>query len=277
MSELPELVDGEQKVFFKAGGEWCYLWTPKTFRKDTPIPLVIQHHGSGGFVREDKADWLEEETRAFSREIDPLFKVKLMNAVMKGGGCAIAGSHACGNHWGNPCSVDANIALYNALAASPHIDSERVGLFGGGLGGLLIWNSILAGLNSKVKVTAVLQSVASIEATIREQKFKAPLLEAYGLPADTPDDEAVSKTTQSDPLPKLQQLAEGTPLPKTGIFHGKVDDNIPAETNAVPLEKALTKAGGEVELHIFPGVGHNVYFMGKAIEDYLEAFFAENL
>jgi hypothetical protein len=28
-----KLRDGEQKIFFKAGGEWCYLWTPKTFRR----------------------------------------------------------------------------------------------------------------------------------------------------------------------------------------------------------------------------------------------------
>jgi hypothetical protein len=241
MSEIPELVDGEQKVFFKAGGEWCYLWTPETFRKDTPIPVVIQNHGSGGFVREGRADWLEEETRALSRGFDPNFKIKIMNAVMKGGACAIAGSHACGNHWGNPCSVEANVALFDTLVASPHIDSDRMGLFGGGLGGVLIWNSVLAGLNSKVKAVAVLQSVASIEATIREQKFK------------------------------------GTPLPKTAIYHGEVDENIPAESNAIPLEKALKKAGGKVELHIFPGVGHNVYFMGNTIEEYLEAFFADNL
>jgi dipeptidyl aminopeptidase/acylaminoacyl peptidase len=212
-----------------------------------------------------------------SRGFDPNFKIKIMNAVMKGGACAIAGSHACGNHWGNPCSVEANVALFDTLVASPHIDPDRMGLFGGGLGGVLIWNSVLAGLNSKVKAVAVLQSVASIEATIREQKFKAPLLEGYGLPVDMPDDEAVEKTMQSDPLPKLDKLPIGTPLPKTAIYHGEVDENIPAESNAIPLEKALKKAGGKVELHIFPGVGHNVYFMGNTIEEYLEAFFADNL
>jgi len=277
MSKVPKLIDGEQKVFFKAAGDWCYLWTPETFKQDEPIPVVMQHHGNGGYVREGTADWLLTEPRGLAHGFDPDFKIKILNAVMRGGDCAVAGSHACGNHWGNPCSVEANSVLYDALVASPQIDSERVGMVGGGLGGLLIWNSVAGPLSGKIKAVAVMQSVVSIEATIREQKFKAQLLEAFDLPGDMPDDEAVAETADSDSLPKLQRLASGTPLPTTGIYHGAVDDNIPAETNAIPLAEALRKAGGDVTLNIFPKVGHNVYFMGKAIEDHIEAFFAENL
>ena len=132
MTAIPPLRDGEQKVFFKAGGEWCYLWTPARYKNGEPVPVVIHHHGAGGYVREGEADWLDTES-----------KTAYLRAVMAGGGCAIAGSHACGNHWGNPDSVTANAALYDALDECPGVDATRTGLMGGGLGGALIWNSVV--------------------------------------------------------------------------------------------------------------------------------------
>ena len=79
MSNLPALRDGEQTIFFQAGGEWCYLWTPPPFRQDQPIAVVIHHHGAGGHVRSDSADWLEEG-----------FKTAFLRAIMEAvpGGCA---------------------------------------------------------------------------------------------------------------------------------------------------------------------------------------------
>jgi len=266
MTVIPPLEDGEQKVFFKAGGEWCYLWTPETFRKNEAAPVVIHHHGARGYVKEDTADWLEAD-----------YKVAYLEAVMAGGGCAIAGSHACGDHWGNPDAVAANAALFEALDESPHIDADRTGLMGGGLGGALVWNSVLGPLAGKAKVVAVMQAVAHLTAVIREGKFKAPCLRGYGLPEATPDDEAIEKILPYDPLPRLQRLAPGTPLPRTAIYHGAVDANIPAETNAIPLSEALKRAGGAVELELFPEVGHNVYGIGKPIEERLKAFFGAHL
>jgi hypothetical protein len=86
-----ELGDGEQRVFFRAGGEGCYLWTPASFSVDGKVPVVIHHHGARGYVRQGSADWLEED-----------YKVSILRAVMSGGGCAVAGSHACGDHLGKP-------------------------------------------------------------------------------------------------------------------------------------------------------------------------------
>jgi acetyl esterase/lipase len=266
MTGIPHLEDGEQKVFFRAGGEWCYLWTPESFIRDEPAPVVIHHHGARGYVREGEADWLDTES-----------KTAYLRAVMAGGGCAIAGSHACGDHWGNPESVAANAALFEALEESPHIDAGRTGLMGGGLGGALIWNSVLSPLSGKTKSVVVMQAVANLSAVIREQKFKAPCLRAYGLPEDTPDEEAIAKILPHDPMPRLQNLEPGTPLPRTAIYHGSRDTNIPAATSAVPLAKALRRAGAEVELELFPDVEHNVYGMGKPIEERLRAFFAKTL
>ena len=261
------LTDGEQRLFFQAGGEWCYLWTPPTFRREEPIPVVIHHHGFEGYVRADSADWLEED-----------YKVELLRAVMSaGGGCAVAGSHAGGDHCGNPISVAANAALYETLAACPFLAADRIGLMGGGLGGLLIWNSVLGPLAGRVKAVAVLQSVHSLEAFIREQRHKWMVLAAYGLPPDLADDEAVAAVAEHDPLPRLQRLPVGTPLPRTAIYHGELDEDAPLVSHTRPLAEALRRAGGEVTLECFAGVGHAVYMMGAPIQDRLRAFFATAL
>ncbi len=266
MGVIPRLRDGEQRAFFKAGGEWCYLWTPGSFLPSEPVPVVMHHHGARGYVREGSADWLEQDQ-----------KVAYLRAVMEGGGCAVAGSHACGDHWGNGEAVAANAALFEALVESPNIDAERVGLMGGGLGGALVWNSVLGPLAGLVKAAVVMQAVASLEAVIREKKFKAPCLSAYGIHSDTPDDEAVAMIRQHDPLPRLRRLPKGTPLPRTAIYHGAKDANIPPETNAIPLAEALRRAGADVTIELFSDVEHSVYAMGRSIEERLRDFFGESL
>jgi dienelactone hydrolase len=265
-SKVPELGDGEQKIFFKAGGEWCYLWTPQTFRRGTPVPVVIHHHGYTGYVKDGAADWLDDEA-----------KTTYLRAVMEGGRCAIAGSHACGNHWGNTQAQAANAALFELLVAQPSIDPKRIGLMGGGLGGLLLWNSVLGVMAGRVKAALVMQANSSLECTIREHKFKAPLLAGYGMAESMSDDEAVKRLRSNDPLARLQALKPGTQLPRTAIFHGAVDEAVPPGSQVVPLAEALKRAGADVTLELFPGVGHAVYAMGEPIRDRLRSFFGSAL
>ena len=59
MTAIPSLRDGEQKVFFKAGGEWCYLWIPASYENSKPVPVVIHNHGARGYVRDGESDWLD--------------------------------------------------------------------------------------------------------------------------------------------------------------------------------------------------------------------------
>ena len=257
-----ELKDGEQKVFFKSGGEWCYLWTPPGYNQDKSVPLVIHHHGARGYVREGEADWIVTPS-----------KKAFLDAVMRGGGCAIAGSHACGDHWGNECAVEANAALLEVLEDTKGIDTDRLGLMGGGLGGALIWNSVLGPMKRKVKAVAVMQAVANLSDIIRAGKFKEPCLKAYDIPPDTPDEEAIEKIKSSDPMNKLQDLKPGVELPKTAIYHGAKDENVPAQNHAIPLAEALGNAGSDVNLEIFQSVEHNVYAMGEHMEKRLEDFF----
>ena len=45
-SSIPRLQDGEQTVYFQAGGEWCFLKTPKSYSTSNgAVPCVIQCHG----------------------------------------------------------------------------------------------------------------------------------------------------------------------------------------------------------------------------------------
>ena len=58
-----ELSKGEQKKFFKAGGEWCYIWTHPDYDPAFPAPVVIHHHGARGYIRENEADWLDTNSK----------------------------------------------------------------------------------------------------------------------------------------------------------------------------------------------------------------------
>ena len=259
---IPTLSDGEQKIYFKSGGEWCYIWTPNGFRVGGKFPILIHNHGAGGYIREGAADWPDTE-----------WKAGFLRAIMEND-IVVASSHACGDHWGNPCAVKANEALLNDLDATSGLDTSRLGLMGGGLGGALVWNSVLGPYAGRVKLATVQQAVASLHATIKEKKFRDVTLKAYGLKPETSDEEAYRIISPSDPLPRLRTLKQGTRLPRVVIYHGVKDGNIPAETNAIPLADALMRAGGEVELNLFPNVEHNVYAMGKEMEDRLRIFWS---
>ena len=119
-----------------------------------------------------------------------------------------------------------------------------------------------------------MQAVANLSATIKEQKFKAVCLKAYNIPSDTPDEKAISLIQDNDPMIKLQKLERSRFLPRTVIFHGEKDENIPPDTNAIPLSNALKKAGADVTLELFGDVEHNTYAMGKPMEERLKIFFS---
>lgn len=258
-----KLMKGEQKKYFKAGGEWCYIWTPPGYDPAKPAPVVIHHHGARGYIRDGESDWLDTSSKA-----------AYLRAVMANSRAVIAGSHACGDHWGNNCAVDANAALLKHLDSVKGLDTSRLGFMGGGLGGALIWNSVLGPYAGRVKQVAVMQAVANLSAVIREQKFKDVCLKAYDLPSNTSDDKAIKKILPYDPMPRLEKLSKNTTLPRTIIYHGAKDENIPVDTNAIPLATALRKAGADVTLELFEGVEHNTYAMGKPMEDRLRSFFS---
>ena len=177
---ITQLRDGEQTVYFQAGDEWCFLRTPKNYRGDKAggaVPCVIQCHGQHGYVKDGEADWLTEEDKL-------IFVNKLLGA-----GIAVASTHATGNHWGRPNAVAATAALFDALVEGANLDKDRMGLWGGGLGGALLWNTSTGPLLGRLRAVVLQQATISYESVIRNHKFKSHLLEglwnARGLPRRT--------------------------------------------------------------------------------------------
>ena len=72
----------------------------------------------------------------------------------------------------------------------------------------------------------------------------------------------------------IQKLEKKADLPKTVIYHGAKDVNIPPDTSAKMLAEALEKAGADVTLELFDDVEHNTYAMGKSMENRLRVFFS---
>jgi acetyl esterase/lipase len=173
--------------------------------------------------------------------------------------------------------VEANAALFQVLDDSPFLDGERVGLLGGGLGAALVWNSILGPLSGKARAAAVMQGVGSLEAVIRGHLFGKHCLRAYGLPADLDDETAIAELAPHDPLRQFQRLSPGMPLPRTAIYHGLVDVDLRPEPHATALTEAIRQAGGEVLLEVIPAVDHDLYALGREMEQRLAEFFGSSM
>ena len=269
-SPIPQLKDGEQTVYFQAGGEWCFLRTPKSYKASgEAIPCIIQCHGHHGYVKNGEADWLTED-----------FKLAFVNSLIDTG-VAVASTHATGNHWGRPNAVAANAALFDALLEGSNVDRERMGLWGGGLGGALLWNSVTGPLLGHLRAVVLQQATISYESVIRNHKFKANLLEAYGLPADTPDDLAVSALSFNDPVNRTRLLVEqkgralASALPEVLFIHGDEDENMLYQENPVRLSHLLSPLGARFSFHTFKGVGHATYQLGDTAAKVLTGYFGK--
>ena len=266
----PKLTDGEQTKFFRVGGEWCYLSTPASYRADPEsgqaTPCVLHCHGNRGYVRDGEADWLDEETK------------KIFISMLLDAGIAVSGSHATGNHWGRPSAVAANGALFDALTTGANVDKRRMGIMGGGLGGALVWNSVTGPLLGRVRAAVVQQALLSYESVIRHGKFKSPLMEAYGIPDDTPDDLATASLTHNDPLNRTRLLVAmegakaGRLLPSVLFVHGDADENMPYEENPVALSKVLDSCGAENSFQTYKDVGHATYDLRETAGDITRFF-----
>lgn len=117
-------------------------------------------------------------------------------------------------------------------------------------------------------------AVANLSTVIHGKKFKNFCLRAYGIPENTSDEVVISMIIENDPLPKLQKLEKEATLLRVAIYYGAKDENIPADTKVILLAAALRKAGADVTLELFSDVQHNIYAMGKPLEDRMRFFFS---
>ena len=145
-----------------------------------------------------------------------------------------------------------------------------MGLWGGGLGGALLWNSVTGPLLGRLKAICLQQATISYESVIRHGKFKSFLLEAYGLPADTPDDLAVAALSFNDPVTRTRLLigeegrALASELPR-GALHPRRRGRkhaLPRKT-PVRLSGVLGPLGAKYSFKTYEGVGHATYQLGE--------------
>ena len=90
-----------KKEFFSFDQDWGYVIYPENISKD--IPVVLHFHGNRGYVKDGRADWLDEPKK------QKFFKPALDS------GFAIAGCHATGNHWGRGSAILANYKFFEQL------------------------------------------------------------------------------------------------------------------------------------------------------------------
>ena len=270
---IPPLQNGAQTVFFQAATEWCFLRTPSDYvTAGPPIPCVIFCHGNSGYVRD--GDYRVSAKDTLDDEGKSIFIRTLIDA-----GIAVAGSHAKGSAWGTPDSVFSYIALFHALFKDANLDSQRIGMLGGGLGAAALWGAVVGPLLGKVQAVALQQAALNFESVIREHKFKADLLSAWGLPEDVDDDLAVSTLVHSDPLQRTRKLIaeKGVSvralLPDVGFFHGDQDENLLYNAHPVAMAKVLDSCGSKYLLKTYKGIGHATYEYGQPVADDIRSFF----
>ena len=270
---IPPLQNGAQTVFFQAATEWCFLRTPSDYVTAGPsIPCVIFCHGNSGYVRD--GDYRVSAKDTLDDEGKSIFIRTLIDS-----GIAVAGSHAKGSAWGTPDSVFSYVALFHTLLNDANLDSRRMGMLGGGLGASALWGANMGPLLGKVKAVALQQAALNFESVIREQKFKADLLNAWGLPEDADDDLAVSTLAHSDPLQRIRKLVteKGSDapdlLPEIGFFHGDQDENLLYAANPVAMAEVLEDCGAKYLLKTYKGIGHATYEHGQPVADDIKSFF----
>lgn len=274
---IPQLSEGEQTVFFKSGGEWCYLRTPSDYTlSGKPVPCVIQCHGNSGFVND--GDYSISSSDSLDEHGKSIFIRTLVDA-----GIAVAGSHARGSAWGRPDAVAAYAALFNTLIDEANVDSNKIGMLGGGLGGSALWSAVTGPLIGKIKAVGLQQATLNFDSVIRAHKFKGDLLDAWGIPAEADDELAIATLRNNNPLERTRLLilqhgdAAGQMLPEVGFFHGEQDENMLYEGNAVALANVLKTCRAKYKLYKYEGLGHETYATGKPIAEDIRGFFQEAL
>ena len=270
---IPPLQNGAQTLFFQVAGEWCFLRTPGTYvTAGNPISCVIFCHGNSGYVRD--GDYRVSAKDILDDEGKSIFIRTLIDA-----GIAVAGSHAKGSAWGTPDAVFCYAALFHALLDEVNLDRKRMGMLGGGLGAAALWGAAVGPLLGKVQAVALQQAALNFESVIRERKFKADLLKAWGLPGDADDDLAVSTLVHSDPLQRTRKLIveKGVStrdlLPDVGFFHGDQDENLLYNAHPVEMAKVLDSCGAKYLLKTYKGIGHATYEHGQSVADDIRSFF----
>lgn len=162
-------------------------------------------------------------------------------------GIAILGVDV-GESYGNPEGRKVYSALYDHLTKSKHSFAPKATLLARSRGGLMLYNWAVENPD-KVKCIAGIYPVCNIASYPGIRRAK----DAYGM------SEAELKAALSEHNP-IERLA---PLAKAGVeifhIHGDVDKVVPLKANSQIVHDRYRKLGGQMELVVPKGQGHNMW------------------
>ena len=185
----------------------------------------------------------------------PTFDRKLPNETDEGwmlqrfldAGIAIAGVDV-GESYGSPAGRASYTALWSELTESQPEFSTRVGLLARSRGGLMLY-SWAAEHPERVACVAGIYPVCDL----RSYPGLSKACGAYGLT----EEQLAASLDRYNPIERLAPLAAaGVPL---FHIHGDADRVVPLEANSGALSKRYWTLGGQMELVVPGGQGHNMW------------------
>jgi dipeptidyl-peptidase-4 len=232
-----------------------WMLRPRDFDPAKKYPvLMFQYSGPGSqeVVDRWKIDWY-----------DALVQRGYVVACVDGRGTGGRGAGFRKCTYGNLGELETidQIEAGKYLASQPWADPARIGIYGWSFGGFMALNCILKG-------SEVFSAAVSVAPVTSWRFYDSVYTEVYnGLPQDNPrgyDD--------NSPLNFAGRL-EGRLL----IAHGTGDDNVHIQ-NTYLMASALTAAGKQFDMHIYPDDNHSMYPHGRQhVERLMVDWVTENL
>jgi pimeloyl-ACP methyl ester carboxylesterase len=161
-------------------------------------------------------------------------------------GISIAGIDV-GESYGSPSGREAFTALHTEMTSRRGFSATPI-LLGRSRGGLMAL-SWAADHPDKVAGFAGIYPVCNLESYPGLDKAAG----AYGFAPD----ELKRRLSEHNPVDRLAPLAEAH-VPLFAI-HGDVDKTVPLEANSGLLKERYTALGGDMQLIVIPGQGHNMW------------------
>ncbi len=225
---------------FSIEGRTAFVILPRSKPAEGPIPWVWYAPTLAGLPSDAEKWMFERWTQA---------------------GIAIAGIDV-GESYGSPDGRALYSALYDELTKQRGFAAKAV-MLGRSRGGLmtLAWAVENA---DKVAGFAGIYPVCSVASYPGVAKASG----AYGMTAE----ELTSRLMEQNPVDRLAALARaGVPL---FAIHGDVDRVVPLEANSGEMRKRYEALGGQMQLIVPPGQGHNLwagFFQCQELVDFVVA------
>jgi hypothetical protein len=218
-------------------------------------PLVLLNHYAGGTER----SWLTDGTS------------RVLVSAMLDAGYIVGMSYLYGDNWGKQAAIDAEQELYDYIIGAHDIDTDKVGMVGASMGGLVTALSIPL-TSIPIKCAAVYFGVLDLRAQYDYNGAMATSIKTqYGIAPDGSD--YSTKTAGHDPI-----LRSASDYAGVGFrFYGSPTDTVVQHTpNTADFAAHINGVALENDIVIISGAGH-LERIDETVEDlmsFFEGYFA---